>query len=334
MKTVSRRLTAGAVALAFLAGAPVLSAKEPSPVFDLLPLELTAFGDIRYRRSNGEHGFAIGSFELDSALELSKEVLVSAAIAYDPEADVTRLAAFTVDGALLGSDSNNLFRSDAVVTAGLVFGKFDVPFGIAYLEYAATDGRFLFSPSIVRATHDGWNDLGAQAYAIGETYNAVVYLVNGSSLAGAEPVADLRPSYAAGGRLGLKPFPSLEFGGSVAEHLGSARRRLFGADLAFASGPFEIKNEYIADQSDGSSAIHGFYSQGLCHYGPLFGGVRYDAVLQELALERSATLTLGAEVFKDAEIRVVQARGFGHSDHSIFVQLVGGSAWQPTGVRR
>jgi hypothetical protein len=71
-----------------------------------LPIELTAFGDFLYHVSRSDaDGFELGAVEIDSVLELSPNVNVSTAFAYDGAADVVRLAAFTVDGGLIGKGS-------------------------------------------------------------------------------------------------------------------------------------------------------------------------------------------------------------------------------------
>src|SRR6187401_2551534 len=135
----SRLLTLGALLLtcltvSALAVADPKGAAVSTDAMALLPLDLTAFGDIRYRFiSPGLDEFEIGSVELDSALQLSPHVMVSAAFAYSPAEDKVGLGAFTVDGSLLGPEKKHLFRTKLLQDSGVVFGKFDVPFGLAYL---------------------------------------------------------------------------------------------------------------------------------------------------------------------------------------------------------
>src|SRR6187399_750982 len=94
------------------ASAEPSGAAVSTDLMQLLPVELTAFGDIRYRFiSPGLDEFEIGSVELDSALQLSPHVMVSAAFAYVPDEDKAALGAFTVDGSLFGPDEKHLVKT-------------------------------------------------------------------------------------------------------------------------------------------------------------------------------------------------------------------------------
>ena len=62
-------------------------------------------------------------------------------------------------------------------------------------------------PWSVAATHRAWNDIGAQLYLSAPLVDVLAYAVNGSGL----PEVDAeRVSAAAGGRLGLKPFGTVD----------------------------------------------------------------------------------------------------------------------------
>src|SRR5262245_16335293 len=53
---------------------------------DILPLELTAFGDIQYRfQRHLVDEFRVGSLELDAALTLAPYAIAATAIGYDAE---------------------------------------------------------------------------------------------------------------------------------------------------------------------------------------------------------------------------------------------------------
>ena len=71
---------------------------------------------------------------------------------YVPEADKITLGAFTVDGSAFGPEKKHLIKTRFLQDSGVVFGKFDVPFGIAYLEYPATENRFVNLPEVVQKT--------------------------------------------------------------------------------------------------------------------------------------------------------------------------------------
>jgi hypothetical protein len=181
-----------------------LSSLAPGAI-KLLPLQFTAFGDFRYKMVRGAPDrFEIGSVELDPALTLSQHVMVSAALAYNTEADSFGLGAFTVDGSLFGPEARHLVKTELVDDSGVVFGKFDVPFGIAYLEFPATANRFVQLPNAVRATHGAWNDLGAQAYVTASHIEGTAYLVDGKSLEDERANRMGKTAkHAWGGRLGL-----------------------------------------------------------------------------------------------------------------------------------
>jgi hypothetical protein len=303
----------------------------------LMALELTAFGDFRYRfAKGGADRFEIGSVELGSALSLSPHVMVAAALAYDPEADGFGLGAFTVDGSLFGPEDKHLVKTELIDDSGVIFGKFDVPFGIAYLEYPATDNRFVMLPDSVVATHGGWNDIGVQAYATTSHFEATLYLVNGKPLEDEAAVeAGETVTHAFGGRLGMKPVAGLSLGGSLAQAAGSLALPLYGADLSLGAGPFALKNEYIRRATPGADDVHGFYSEGLARARFLFAGARYETTLRgPMVTERGLALTLGAEIFPQAEVRLAHLRTFDSGEETSFIQLVGGSIWQPTGLRR
>ena len=313
-----------------------LSALAPGAL-KLLPLELTAFGDFRYKMSRGraDH-FEIGSVELDSALTLSPHVMVSAALAYNPDGDSFGLGAFTVDGSLFGPEEKHLVKTDLVDDSGVIFGKFDVPFGIAYLEYPATENRFVALPDAVMATHGGWNDLGTQAYITTTHFEGTAYLVNGKSLEDERANAlGKTAKHAWGGRFGVKPVEALTLGASFAKVMGTLDTPLFGADLSATLGPVALKNEYIYRSSAHTRCVHAYYVEALAHHSVLFGGTRYETTYTgREGVDHAVGVTFGAEVFPQAEIRLAHLRTLETGAETTFLQLVGGSIWQPTGLRR
>jgi len=313
------------------------AASVTSDLMALLPIQLTGFGDIRYRFTEPAlDQFEIGSVELDSALTLSPHVMVSAAFAYVPELDKVGLGAFTVDGSLFGPDEKHLIKTKLLSDSGLVFGKFDVPFGIAYLEYPATENRFVNLPTVVTATHGAWNDIGMQAYATGDRFDLTLYLVDGHALESEEEVhAHRAAQHAFGGRLGLKPVEGLSAGASTASITGTLDTAMWGADLSLTAGPLTIKNEFIRRTPTSGHFVQGGYSQALARIGMFFGGIRYETTLAgPVVTDNVGAFTLGAELFPQAEIRVAHFRSFETDTQTTFIQIVGGSVWQPTGLRR
>ena len=81
--------------------------------------------------------------------------------------------------------------------------------------------------------------------------------------------------------------------------------------------------------------MQGAYSQGSTRVGMFFAGVRYETTLNDTAIvDTAGALTAGVEVFPQAEIRVAHLRSFESDVQTTYLQLVGGSIWQPTGLRR
>jgi len=306
-----------------------------------MPLELTAFGDIYYaRQTHDRHGFFIGSLELDIALNLVPFVSAFGAIAYDPKAEVMRLSSFTVDNRLWGNGERALFQSSVIESSGVVLGKFDVPFGIAYLHYSSPDNRLVTQPAIIAATHRAWNDVGAQAYVSTALFDVLGYVVNGSSL----PLTETGTiEAAAGGRLGLDPFGkalcncALELGGSAARSFGQAGSQLtlLGLDVSAQAGNVDLQSELIHLRHDSGERVLGFYSQGVYLIDPVFFGGRYAVTSQQDEVtERTATGVLGLEIFPRGELRVAYERGFEARSEMLLFQIAGGTSWKPTGLRR
>ena len=186
------------------------------------------------------------------------------------------------------------------------------------------------------ATHGGWNDIGGQAYAIAEHFDLTLYLVNAQALESDEPVAAGKfAQHSYGGRVGLKPVEGISLGASVAQVTGSLDTGMWGADISASTGPFVLKNEYILRTPADGPTVQGGYTQGLAKLGAFFAGARYETTLSDGAIsDTSGAITLGAEVFPQAEIRVTHLRSFEAESQTTYLQLVGGSIWQPTGLRR
>jgi hypothetical protein len=308
----------------------------------LLPIRFTAFGDLYWSHDSTERdGFHIGSLELDVGLELTPFVSVFVAMPYVPERDTMGLAAFTVDNGLFGSDAHALLKSEVIDASGLVIGKFDVPFGIAYLEYASTDNRVVTQPRTVLETHGAWNDIGGQAYVTTRYANAVAFMVDGSGL----PQTSAAPAdFALGARVGLTPLGgvdcdcSVQLGASLSRSFGDPGTRLTlrGLDLSATAGFLSFKNELIDLQlEDSSAAKRGFYSEARAHADLFVLSARHDVVLTDDTItQRELTFGVGREVITEGEVRVVYRQGLETSERAVFVQIVGGSRWQPTGLRR
>ncbi|HEX2873741.1 MAG TPA: hypothetical protein VHP33_20940 [Polyangiaceae bacterium] len=332
----------------------VAAAAEPKPLIDvkppegadmmekmgLLPLEFTAFGDFFYRFERpGADDFHVGAVELDASLKLTPYVNVSTAIVFDGAEDVFGLGAFVIDCGIAGDGDGYVFQSKSLAKSGVSFGRFDVPFGIAYLEYPSVENRLISLPQAVDLTHGGWNDIGAQGYAVGEHWTAVGYVVNGlDHPIGPDEVAPSRT--AAGGRLSAKVDELIEVGGSAAVDFAKEGPVMgfFGGDLATTLGPVDLRGEYLLKQVKAPGLpelTHGIYGQARVQVDPAFLVARYDTVLEGAsALDRRLTGGAGVAVFPQGEVRAVYEHSLDSDIRMMTLQLVGGSSFQPTGLRR
>ncbi|HVY27773.1 MAG TPA: hypothetical protein VHB79_14560 [Polyangiaceae bacterium] len=317
------------------AGQALQSAKA-----SLLPLEFTAFGDLHYRFERpANDDFHIGSAELDASLSLTSFVNVSTAIPYDGESNGFGLAAFVIDCGIAGEGERFPLQTKLVKKSGVTFGRFDVPFGIAYLEYPSVENRLLTQPEAVLATHGAWNDTGAQFYAVGEHWTTLGYLVNGlEHPLNAEETAPART--AAGGRVSGKVDDLFEVGASAAWDFADEGPVMFfgGGDLSLSLGPLDVRGEYLlrhVDAPDVAELTHGAYSRALLHLDPAFLVARYDTVLQgSTTVDRRISAGAGVEIFPQGEVRAVYEQSLDSDLRTVTLQLVGGSSFQPTGLRR
>ena len=328
---------------------------------EVLPIELFAFGDFFFAyRESGDDGFEIGQLEMDLNQELGKYVTVSVAVAYDSDAENFGVGAYTIDGHLAGKGEGHLFSTDALETSGIVFGRFDVPFGIDYLEYPSIARRLVTGPIAVDMTHDAWNDLGGQLYLDAKVFNMMFYVVNGFGYGIEEPVGegeteetsvnDREVDVALGSRLGAKPADVLELGGSVAGFIsesGGTEMLLAGGDVALLIRGFSLKGEYIFHllgvSQDRMSWNHGVYGTALYDFEPVFVVGRYSVFFpDDRAPEygfgedplKQLSVGIGVRMFENAELRVEYSSTLEEKGNAAFVQLAGGTAWQPTGLRR
>ena len=332
----------------------VAAASEPKPLIDvkppesgdmmekmgLLPLEFTAFGDFFYRFERpGADDFHVGAVELDATLKLTPYVNVSTAIVFDGAEDAFGLGAFVIDCGIAGDGDGYVFQSKRIAKSGVSFGRFDVPFGIAYLQYPSVENRLISLPQAVDLTHGGWSDIGAQGYAVGEHWTAVGYVVNGPDHPiGPDEVAPSRT--AAGGRLSAKVDELIEVGGSAALDFAAEGPVMgfFGGDLATTFGPVDLRGEYLLKQVKAPGLpelTHGIYGQARVQVEPAFLVARYDTVLEGAStLDRRLTGGAGVAVFPQGEVRAVYEHSFDSDIRMMTLQLVGGSSFQPTGLRR
>ena len=324
---------------------PLLDEKPPAggdmmEKMGLLPLEFTAFGDFYYRLERpSTDDFHVGAVELDASLKLTPYVNVSTAIVFDGAEDAFGLGAFVIDCGVAGDGDGYVLKSKRISKSGVSFGRFDVPFGMAYLQYPSVENRLVTLPQAVQLTHGGWNDVGAQGYAVGKHWTAVGYVVNGPE----HPVsADAtEPSRtAAGARLSAKIDELIEVGGSGALDFAAAGpvMAFAGGDVQSTLGPLDIRGEYLLKHVKAPGVpelTHGVYGQALLKLDPAFLMARYDTVLQgQKTFDRRLAGGAGVEIFPQGEVRAVYEQSLDSDIRMVTLQLVGGSSFQPTGLRR
>jgi hypothetical protein len=333
---------------------------ESVSISELLPIELFAFGDIFYAyRQSEDDGMEIGQLELDVTQKLGTHLAASVGVAFNGEA--FGVGYFTIDGRLAGRNEEHLIHSEFVETSGIIFGKFDVPFGIDYLEYASPSRPLVTGPLAVEKTHAAWNDLGGQFYLKADRFNFVAYGVNGFGYETLIPESDMEPgdedtTYyhatdgAVGARVGLKPVKQLELGGSFAalftKDIG-LDMLLAGGDICLQAAGLSLKGEYIFHylgvSSEFSARNHGIYGTLMYDFERVFAVARYSTFIPEKNnpdfsvsndVLKQFSVGIGVRVQKMAEIRVEYSSDLESGGSMVFVQLVGGAAWQPSGLRR
>jgi len=257
---------------------------EPGASSSFGGIEWSGFFDVTsgfQSSAEDETEFGLGQAEIDLASELSDNIAVEAAIAYNADDGVFELGEALIDVHLFGSEGGHIRPGFGIDHSFIVVGLFDVPFGIDYHVYPSVDRKLVTAPMVVGLTHGGWNDVGFQ-FGLEATHgNFVFYMVNGFessaevldevlSLAAGEDVyeeIDTSPANAIGTRLGIAPFAWLELGTSFAtgwNASGESEMTLVGSDLQVSMFNFELKGEYIAHSVNRSIAEEnnrGYYAQ-------------------------------------------------------------------------
>jgi Sec-independent protein translocase protein TatA len=263
-------------------------------------LEISGFFDVvnSYDRSDEDNSnFGLGQAEVDLANQVTNNVAVEVAIAYNSDDGLFELGAAIVDIHLFGNGGGNHVNSSFIDHSSIVVGQFDVPFGIDYFSYPSIERKFITAPRVVDMTHEGWNDFGAQFVMDSKYGNFVAYVVNGfeASAEVLDQVATLAtgvdvfeevnttPSNAFGSRIGFKPFSKLEIGSSFAVGLNKSEKSemtLWGADMYLDFGFLAFKGEYINHSLNRSVAKEdnkGYYFQSIGFINQFFVSGRYGS---------------------------------------------------------
>jgi len=284
-------------------------------------VDVSGFFDVvaDYNRDTRD-GVGVGLGQLEVALErdLSDEVSVAVAIAYNDEDE-----SFDLGSAEIGVD---LYRNpDGFISSlGLVVGRFDVPFGIDCKCYGSMDRKLVTAPIVVERTHNFWSEEG---FAVRVRFGAgslVVFGVDGfgtdaytSEEGDSIPAADSDTSetiaisaVAFGGRLGIDVGTGLELGTSFASGRSDSYdddMQRFGFDLQYSLRSFALKGEYLYDSHTrprGRSISRGFYAHALYGIQRAFFAGRIGAV-KTGAGESVEQLSAGAgySIMEEVELR-------------------------------
>lgn len=294
-------------------------------------LDISGFADLGYAAlQNAEaqdaHGF--GQVEVDLETTLAEKVVIAAAIVYDSELQNFGLGALKVDFHLFGISDSHFHPVNGIDHSGIIAGQFDVPFGIAWHEYASPDRRLISEPLVVEETHEAWNDYGLQAYLECHGWNAVLFSTNGFGY------DDEGMKMSLGGRFGVKPHEILEIGASYAGFLNQNDRLgmdLIGADLQFSYQALTLKGEYIAHRMGLSgndpvtqSGVYGLAVYNLqrfflaCGYGTFYPNSKDEEDLWRLSLGG------GWRILDGCELRTEHQLNSGADEDATYLQLVVG----------
>ena len=258
-----------------------------------------------YRNSQQDHtNVSILEAEVDLEATPSDKIALATSVTLQPE---TRSMELTWATAAF----NFMTAPKGMITQGtLTTGLFNPVFGVDCRRNNAQCRKLSSAPLVVQLTHQGWADVGVQFELDGPFGNFAAYAVNGFEpsaevmqdaidlTTGLGDTLDVSPSNAVGTRLGLKPIPNLELGGSFAIGFNKSDRDemlIAGADLNFTWSGFDVQSEYIFHSINRTILRQdnkGFYIQPTYTFGRTFATMRYDSFRAE-GHDRASRLTIG-----------------------------------------
>lgn len=224
----------------------------------------------------------------------------------------------------------------AIVPAGFALelsgGQIDVPIGLAYEQYAASDRPMVSEPLVVEGTHAAWNAYGAQLALTKGALEARVFGAQSFDSALDPAAAELDPNGAPGPAFGARTRVRLghfSVGGSGAVLFDNAVHMTAGlaeVDATFAYADFEARAEAIALVRGGAETrqlVTGGYLMLTQGVGPFGFAVRADLVNGEQALERRFALCAGWHVWEDyLQLRTEVSSDFGSEEEAVLLQAV------------
>jgi len=141
-------------------------------------LDIAGFFDVTAHSSDSrEHSFDLGALELDLQFDNEKNFAVSTALVWANEASAVAVAVLDYHanshhvptrGSLFGEPGYHI-----------QFGRFDIPFGLDYEFFAASDRPNITAPlTTQRIQNNGFNGDGIRAYGNRAQFDYAVYLTN------------------------------------------------------------------------------------------------------------------------------------------------------------
>jgi hypothetical protein len=237
--------------------------------------ELTGFFDVynSYEVKDETYsGFQINQFELDISYSYQKCLSLGTALAYNPDNRQFELALAYLHYNIFNEGAMHPRREEEAGHSGIIVGKFDLPFGLDYLNFASPDRPVFSAPLVLEKTIGGRNDIGVNYHIVGDTYKINVCAVNG-----------FNDGLCLGSGVKAKVTDFLQLGASYTsdfEAYNSRANWAGGVDIMAELGAVEIKSEYIwtrglLDGAQDSSLIYGvnegMYIQTLTQLEPLIG---------------------------------------------------------------
>jgi hypothetical protein len=179
--------------------------------------------------------------------------------------------------------------SDAIK---VLVGEYLVPFGRYNQNSRPHETLFVNVPLVFEFAYpERWRDLGAQGRVAWSWLNLTAYVGNGlreaAFVAEGQQFGDNNAAKAWGGRLGLKPDPTIELGVSYTQDKyddpGSRSLKLLGADAAWITRDYQVLGEYVRTTSQnpapfGKGVVEGFYVLVAIDYQSFYPMVSYQQV--------------------------------------------------------
>ncbi len=144
--------------------------------------ELTGFFDVynSYEFKEKEYsGFQINQFELDVSYSYQECLSLGTALAYNPDNRQFELAMAFLHYNIFKKGEMHPRRVEESGHSGIIIGKFDLPFGLDYLNYAATDRPVFSAPLVLERTIGARNDIGINYHIKEDKYKLNICAVNG-----------------------------------------------------------------------------------------------------------------------------------------------------------